>query len=368
MSRHYSDTDEFSDTGISRTTFQVVPDGDHEEYDEADSIQEDHELLPNEDTMGKQPTEEEEAAPVQWHPAIVMIVNTMKKVLSPIIEMVFAPETQRTLVKSLIVIIVIAWVLLTSFTAYLTFYQRYIPKTTHIEPIYFQYANSEYPEALIPLSGPDPYMPLRSDQAYAVSVSLHVPTSDINFDLGNFMVKVELQTEDNAILAQSSRPAILRYQSVTQRVINVLAKAAPLLIGWTEESQVIKVSLMESYIDRKSKPVTHARVTLSSQRLQVYDATLNVVADFHGLRYYMYHRKFITATVFILLFTVIEIMFAIVAWRVFGQSLWLKINGSFPTEDESTNSQVEEDVNVAGNRLNEDNTYHSDDDEYISED
>ena len=214
----------------------------------------DHEEEDEEDTLTKATVEGEETEaipPIVWHPAVIMMANIIKKLLSPIMKIVFAPHTQRMVIKSLVVIIVVAWIILTSFTAYLTFYQRYIPKTAHVEPIYFQYTSQDFPQGQVQFRGPNLLAPLRSDQAYDVSVQLHVPTSDINFDLGNFMVNVELLTKKGEILATSSRPAILRYQSMTQRVLHVLAKALPLLIGWTEESQRISVVLIEDFIEKR---------------------------------------------------------------------------------------------------------------------
>ncbi|KAG0789473.1 hypothetical protein G6F22_006697 [Rhizopus arrhizus] len=125
---------------------------------------------------------------------------------------------------------------------------------------------------------------LATDQAYDVSVQLYVPTSDINFNLGNFMVQLDLLLHNGSLLTTSSRPAILRYQSSPQRILRVLAKVVPLIIGWTDESQGINVPLMKGFIERKNQPVTHARITLSQPQLQLYKATLNIVADFHGLR------------------------------------------------------------------------------------
>lgn len=88
-----------------------------------------------------------------------MIANVLKKLLSPIFRIVFAPQTQRAVIKSLVVVIVVAWILLTSFTAYLTFYQRYIPKTAHVEPIYFQYTQlGTPPQGQIRFTGPNPIM------------------------------------------------------------------------------------------------------------------------------------------------------------------------------------------------------------------
>ncbi|RCH81209.1 hypothetical protein CU098_000904, partial [Rhizopus stolonifer] len=59
------------------------------------------------------------------------------------------------------------------------------------------------------------------------------------------------------------------------------------------------------------------RITLSTPKLQLYSAQLNVIADFRGLRYYMYHQRMTTAFIFIVLFTSIEVIFAIAAWNMF---------------------------------------------------
>lgn len=95
------------------------------------------------------------------------------------------------------------------------------------------------------------HQPLRHEQTYDVFVRLHVPTSDINFDLGNFMVQTWLQTREGDTVVHSSRPAILRYQSKAQRVLHVFAKALPLLVGLTEESQVITVPIIEDFVEHK---------------------------------------------------------------------------------------------------------------------
>lgn len=94
--------------------------------------------------------------PIEWHPAVQFIASTLKKALTPVVKLVFNPKTQRTMIKSLVIIIVLAWILLTSFTAYLTFYQRYIPKTAHVESIYFQYTQTDRPYGQVQLRGPHP--------------------------------------------------------------------------------------------------------------------------------------------------------------------------------------------------------------------
>jgi hypothetical protein len=68
---------------------------------------------------------------------------------------------------------------------------------------------------------------------------------------GNFMVDVQLQTSNGSLIIRSSRSGILRYQSRTQRIMRVFAKALFLLVGLTEESQVITIKLIDSFIELK---------------------------------------------------------------------------------------------------------------------
>ncbi|KAI8645962.1 putative adipose-regulatory protein-domain-containing protein [Parasitella parasitica] len=348
MSSAYPDRDDYSEQDLNvrninnRFTpdFHVVPSSSqHDPEQQDDENGPLRELI--EPEKGNSEVEQS-STPIEWYPAVAVVGRLIKTLLSPIVKIVFAPRTQRAIIKSLATIIVVVWIFLTSFTAYLTFYQRYIPKTAHIEPIYFQYTNIERPWGKVYFSGPNPNMPLRHEQAYDVSVQLHVPASDVNFDLGNFMVHAQLLTRNGTVLAESNRPAILRYQSYAQRILHVMAKALPLLIGWTEESQHINVVLLESFVEKKAAPVTQAHVKLSSFKLQVYDAHISVIADFRGLRYYMYHRRVSTAFIFIVLFTMIEAVCAIAAWKMFGKNLWNKLHETFSMDEASLEDSVQD--------------------------
>jgi hypothetical protein len=85
----------------------------------------------------------------------------------------------------------------------------------------------------------------------------------------------------------------------------------------------------------------------------------------------MYYRRVSTAFVFIVLFTMIELIFASIAWKSFGKNMWDKLNEAFSTTDEIIS---EEDLVVDGttetveeseipSRYNTD-----DDDDYLTED
>ncbi|KAI9499264.1 putative adipose-regulatory protein-domain-containing protein [Zychaea mexicana] len=361
--------------------FQVVPstpsysDTEEQLLSGAGDRDED-DLSPTSQELVKGSGELEEPPPVEWSPAVKMVASGVKRIATPVLRVVFAPRAQRTFIKGTAIVIVLLWILLTSIAAYMTFYRQYIPKTSHTEPIYFQYhQQQEGPLGVVDLAKSQPYAPLRHEQAYDVSVTLHVPTSDVNFDLGNFMIKTWLQTGDGTSVVHSSRPAILRYQSKTQRMLHVLAKALPLLVGLTEESQVITVPLIKGYVEDKAgvilahklkakdlnvglaKHVTQAIISISTHQLQLYDANIHVVADFRGLRYYMYHRRFITALGFIVMFILIEMICAAIAWKFFGQNLWNKIHAVFEQmelEEQQRREQEELDIPEGEDEYRED--------------
>ncbi|KAL0074554.1 putative adipose-regulatory protein-domain-containing protein [Phycomyces blakesleeanus] len=360
-----------SSDNATNDTFHVVPShtqdfgGPSDLHDEGTSILQDseqendhsnndqdhdHDPDPDPDHVSESANhveDDEIHAPPQLNPTVLFVINLIKSSLRPFFRIVFAPSAQRTVVKTTILSFSIMWILMTSITAYTLFYRRHVPQIIHTEPIWFQYGSMSRPGELtsspvgaVDLLRGDHYPILRHDQGYDVSVRLHVPTSDINFNLGNFMVSVNLETSNSSVVASSSRPAILRYQSNTQRVLRVFAKALPLLVGLTEESQVIYVPMIEGYIEQKAAPVVHATVSLSSPLVQVYDAELSIIADFRGLRYYMYHHRVATAIVFAIMFATIEFICAVIAWRVFGQGLWNKLNDAF--EQNNNGSEIED--------------------------
>jgi hypothetical protein len=47
----------------------------------------------------------------------------------------------------------------------------------------------------------------------------------------------------------------------------------------------------------------------------------------------MYHRRISTAIVFIVIFTLIEVVCAVGAWRAFGKNLWDKLHEAFSTDE-----------------------------------
>ncbi|KAF9906488.1 Berardinelli-Seip congenital lipodystrophy 2 (seipin) [Lobosporangium transversale] len=230
----------------------------------------------------------------------------------------------RKIIKFFVGLIVLLLLVGVSLFAYLSFYWVYIPQRGHVGQVHLQYDRPTLPgivpsppSAEVDFSRGGRYTQfLRADQAYDISVNLHVPTSEKNVAIGNFMVVVTLLRVDGTAIMTSSRPAILTYQSLPLKLMRTAWRAVPLVLEWSKEDQVLRVPLVENYVEDAVNPVARARVEISSPDLQVYKTTIHIDAHFHGLRYFMYYYKVSTALVFMAVFIFWEIIFSVITWQV----------------------------------------------------
>ncbi|KAJ1931847.1 hypothetical protein FBU59_006575, partial [Linderina macrospora] len=144
---------------------------------------------------------------------------------------------------------------------------------------------------------------------------MDVPTSEANEQIGNFMVSLELCDRNGDIVHAASRPAILGYRSSPVKFMQTMVRAVPLALGWMDERTQLDVRLMDSVYDRRFAPITVAKVMLS-QPVQVYKARVVIVAEFSGLRYWMFYYRTPTAVVFVAIAVMWQLAFTVVAWSV----------------------------------------------------
>ncbi|XP_073017303.1 seipin-2-like [Primulina eburnea] len=76
-----------------------------------------------------------------------------------------------------------------------------------------------------------------------VTVLLTLPESDYNQNLGIFQVRVDFLAKNGRILASSRRPCMLQYKSQPIRLLLTFLKVAPILTGYTSESQNLKINI-----------------------------------------------------------------------------------------------------------------------------
>ena len=89
------------------------------------------------------------------------------------------------------------------------------------------------------------------------------------------------------VLAQSLRPAILTYASPIVDTASKVSQLPWYLLGWRKEAERLEVSMMEGVKFARGWRNVPGSLKLeihSTEPMQIYDATVNFVARFSGLR------------------------------------------------------------------------------------
>ncbi|KAI8920152.1 putative adipose-regulatory protein-domain-containing protein [Powellomyces hirtus] len=231
-------------------------------------------------------------------------------------------KTQRVALNTAIFGAVFAALLSIAVAVYALFYCVYIPQVTWVIPVYMQYGSPgtiSQPQAYVDFTGGRARQQsayLTPEQHYDLALELVVPDSDRNFELGNFMVRIDLYTKDNKTTASSSRPATLEYRTPLLRTMRTLWNGLPLLLGLSKEAQTVKLLLLEKYEEMQASPIHHALIHLSDARLQLYETRLHIDANFQGLRYFMYHWQATTGAVFVAGFMFWGTLMCFMGWRL----------------------------------------------------
>lgn len=106
---------------------------------------------------------------------------------------------------------------------------------------------------------------LPPEHKFKVTVSMTLPESDYNRNLGIFQVRVDFLGPDGKVLASSRRPCMLRFSSEPIRLLLTFFKMAPLLTGYSSESQDLNIKFKG--FTQTGIPITCLRVTIE-QRAQ----------------------------------------------------------------------------------------------------
>ena len=195
--------------------------------------------------------------------------------------------------------------------------------------------------------GPHPYgialldSSIVHDQAYDISLSLHVPRSPTNLAAGNFMLSLSLLSPSytpppssiappstdqpslsstippSSILLTSRRPALITYSS---RLVSLPARLLALpfyLLGLKRESETLSIPMAESATFQRGYKNLPSQLLLELQasgELQVYDVRVHFTARFAGLRWLMYNHRIIAFAIFTSAFWISEVAFAALGW------------------------------------------------------
>ncbi|KAJ1650961.1 hypothetical protein IWQ61_008364 [Dispira simplex] len=238
-------------------------------------------------------------------------------------------DLKRWLVHGCLAVLALLAMGCVAILAYAALYYVYIPPLSHEFPVYLRYPVVHYPSSPLVLPSSNPAVAyvalgppnsstsvLQTGQVYQVTLTLSIPRSPANRQLGNFMVGLDLRNVANTTVGQSMRPALLKYQSTLIRTVSSILRMIPLVLGWVDEAHTITVALFDSVSFTRYDVATHAYLTLNDPRVQTYFVTLRFDAEFTGLRYWMYYWSLTSAVIFVLTSVLWQMGFGILSWRV----------------------------------------------------
>ncbi|XP_039070355.1 seipin-2-like [Hibiscus syriacus] len=96
-----------------------------------------------------------------------------------------------------------------------------------------------------------------------VTVSLTLPESDYNRNLGMFQARTDFLSVNGETLASSSYPCMMRFRSVPIRLLLTLFKAAPVVAGFVSEIQTLNVKIRG--LNKGPVPTACLKVVLEQQ-------------------------------------------------------------------------------------------------------
>ncbi|PWA69247.1 Adipose-regulatory protein, Seipin [Artemisia annua] len=98
------------------------------------------------------------------------------------------------------------------------------------------------------------------DHKLLATVSLNMPESDYNRNLGIFQVRVDYLSYNGKSLASKTQPCMLQFKSLPIRLLMTILKLAPLITGYSAESQILDIRF-KGYTEREI-PTSCLRVVL----------------------------------------------------------------------------------------------------------
>ncbi|KAI0104414.1 putative adipose-regulatory protein-domain-containing protein [Daldinia grandis] len=217
--------------------------------------------------------------------------------------------------------------------AYPVFYYNYVPKKVISLPIHLQYDFGLNPYGVTSVSSN-----LMLEQAYDISVELTLPRSPTNLDKGNFMVTLfGMKTQpgnpafayyfsgedpfshvkEDTVVFTSRRPALIPYTDpLVKTVSRVLFLPYHILYPSASEMTTLRVPMGELVEFNEILPMSILVEVQAGQTLQVYSATITLVARLTGIRWAMYNHRIMSFIVCTTVFWIAEMLSTGLAWLI----------------------------------------------------
>nr|XP_018900580.1 PREDICTED: seipin [Bemisia tabaci] len=235
-----------------------------------------------------------------------------------------ATQVKNTVLNGGVLALVSAAIVWVSIFMYIAFYYAYMPSLSHTRPIHLRFKSCDeakgicsFPNAHVQLTKRQQM--LMVGQAYKIYINLEMPESPANKELGMFMVCALMVDKNQFPASKSCRSAMLHYRSPLLHFLSTVVMSPFLIFGSIEEKQTLNLELYSNYEEDQSHPVTDVYVEIQSRHIELYSASLFIMAHLRGLRYVMFHWPIFSAIVGVSsnLFCIVFI-FSLSYWRLYG--------------------------------------------------
>ncbi|KAJ3063358.1 Berardinelli-Seip congenital lipodystrophy 2 (seipin) [Podochytrium sp. JEL0797] len=263
-----------------------------------------------------------------------------RKLLFDMGAWVTSDATQQSALGSVVFTVITIVLLILATVTYAVFYATYMPTVVTRIPAYLDFQDNvgmatngvRFPEAIVDFTQNIlPQNVLRSDQHYTIGIDIRVPDAPTNYDQGNFMISLNLTSaaskKKETVLMTAKRPALVAYKSTLLRSLQTVFRSVALVPGFDTESQVVKVLMVDDYVEREDLPLQKAVIKIHTTSVHIFTCHIYLSAHFQGLRHFMHDWFYTTAALFIILFMFWYAVLGLLLWRMFVSWFEQKANG-----------------------------------------
>lgn len=236
--------------------------------------------------------------------------------------------TQNAILKLLAAVAIFVLLIFCAILMYALFYIFYMPTVIQVKPAFMQYnkicdsdsatcdagssmsSYHSFPQAHLQLTKKQLMM---TGQAYVLTVKLELPETPRNQELGMFMLCMDMKDKENILKSHSCRSTMLRYRSPWLHKLKTLILIPFYLFGWNEETQTLDIEMFANYVDTTNS-VTDIYVEIQSRVVEFYSVTLQISANFTGLRYIIFNFPIISAVIGITVNLMVLVFMSLLIW------------------------------------------------------
>lgn len=163
------------------------------------------------------------------------------------------------IIQSITIVLASGLLFVVSVFIYGSFYFAFVPSPVHQGPVHLVFEPCQekmgkcgFLNASLSLSERNPI--LMTGQQYMLTLSLEMPESEVNRNLGMFMTCAQLLSGGQQLVRSACRSTMLRYRSASVRHLGLYFNWPFLLTGYSDEKQWIHVPIMEDFLDDPLHP------------------------------------------------------------------------------------------------------------------